>query len=137
MAHILCDIIIDFRSTDMENELRIALSILAEFEKLFGLQPGSFQLGDARPIAMGWSVAKLFISLELAQKLYENNSYEIENAEEKIKTYKFLLWLSTIFGKKGCKAQLQYAEDMKNTSGGHGYSSHIVTIFSDEFSWSR
>ena len=137
MAQILCDIVIDFQSTDPDEDLKIAFSILAEFEKLFDLQAGSFELGDARPISMGGSVARLFVSLELAQKLYENNSYEIENADERIKTYKFLVWLNSIFGKKGCKAQLKYAEDMKNTSGGHKYSSHIVTVFSDEYRWSR
>jgi hypothetical protein len=81
MAHVLCDIIIGFRCTDPDNDLSIARSILAEFEKAFLLKAGSFQLGDARPISMGWSVAKLFVSLELAQKLYENNSYEIEMAD--------------------------------------------------------
>jgi hypothetical protein len=137
LAHVLCDIIIDFRSTDPENDLKIARSMLTEYEKLFRLQEGSFQLGEARPISMGWSVAKLFISLELAQRLYENNSFEIERANERMKTYKFLLWLNTAFGSKGCKAQLKYAEDMKNTSGGHKYSSEVVTVFSDEFAWSR
>jgi hypothetical protein len=138
MVNILCDIIIDFQTTEPERDITIAHSILEGFEKLFNLPTGSFQLGSINQIPMGWSVVKIFLSLELAQKLYENNSYEIDNnSDENGRSGKFLSWLNMVFSQKGCNARLKYAEDMKNTSGGHQYSSQFVTIFSDEFHWSR
>lgn len=138
LVNIICDIIVDFQTTDPDKDIKIAHSILAEFEKRFSLSTGSFQLGSVNQIPMGWSVVKIFLSLELAQKLYENNSYEIDNNSDKNgRSGKFLSWLNKTFSQKGCNARLKYADDMKNASGGHKYSSQFVTIFSDEFSWSR
>ena len=137
MVHILCDVILDFQTTNPDKDINFARSILAEFEKLFNLLPGSFQLDDPKSSSMGWAFTKLFLSLELAQKLYENNSREIDNTKGRSRSYKFLNWLNRVFEQKGCNAMLKYADDMKNTSGGSEYASNIVAIFSDEFLWSR
>lgn len=137
MANIIGDIILDFQTTDPDNDVKITHDVLAEAEKAFNLPLGSFELGNAKPLSMGWSMAKLFVSLELAQKLYDNNSYQIENTKARSRSEKFLSWINMQFTQKGCKAQLKYAEDMKNGSGGFKYSSQFVNIFSDEFNWSR
>lgn len=137
LVNVICDVIIDFLTTNPEQDIKIACAIMNEFEKLFNLQVGSFQLKDAKALPMGWSRAKLFLSLELAQKLYENNSYQIDTADRVNRSQGFVSWLNTTFRLKGCNARLQFADDMKNTSGGSRYSSNVVTIFSDEFYWSR
>lgn len=137
MATIIGDIIIDFQTTDPENDIKIAHDVLAEAEKAFNLPLGSFELDNAKPLSMGWSMAKLFLSLEMAQKLYDSNSYQIENTKARSRSEKFLSWINMQFTQKGCKARLKYAEDMKNNRRGFKYSSHIASVFSDEFNWSR
>jgi len=134
---IICDVIIDFKTTKPENDIKVAQTFLCEFEEQFNLEPGSFKLDPPKEASIGWSFAKLFLSLEIAQKLYETNSYEIDNFYATGRSYKFVAWLNSILIKRGCQALLEFADEMKNTSGGSRYGSQIVGIFSDEFSYIR
>jgi hypothetical protein len=137
MVDVVCDLVIDFQTITPDSDIRLARSVMTEFEKLFDLRDGSFDLGEAQAISMGWSFARLYLSREFAQKLYENNSYEIDMTKDASRTYRFLRWINAMLEHKGCKAQLKYADSMKDSGMGDRYGSHLVTIFSDEFASRR
>jgi hypothetical protein len=132
LAVVICDLIFDFMSTDVDNDIESGRRIMSGYQADFNLEGGSVVLEGARTMSMGWSFVKLFLSLEFAQKLYENNSYEIDNSDGRSRSYKFLSWLNEMLKKQGCNAQLKYAEEMKNFARFSDYSSNIITVFSEE-----
>lgn len=64
-----------------------------------------------RPLA-GWSFAKLFLSLELVQRLYDENGQKIESTKGKWLDDKFVAWLNKEVAAIGCKAILKLADEM-------------------------
>ena len=67
------DFIFDFQSTDFESDRKIAEQALSLYKTAWSLPKDAFVMGKPEAISMGWSFAKLFLSMELVQKLHENN----------------------------------------------------------------
>ena len=124
----IADFIIDFQSTDFESDAAIARKVFCHYVKSFNLGENSFVLESPQRFSMGWSFTKMFLSLELVQLFYDNNSYEIENSAGPTLAYRFMSWLKDLIAKNGCSAQLKYADEMRDF--GRYFAGHPIA-FSD------
>ena len=80
-------------STDAIRDLSAAHKLLEEYKRVLNADDGAYVLNDPQAISIGWSFSKLFPSLEFAQKLYDNNSFEIDSIAANGRSYKFITWL--------------------------------------------
>jgi len=115
------DFIFDFQSTDFESDRKAAERVVSAYQKIWNLPDDVFIIGKPAPF-MGWSLAKLFLSLELVAKLYDNNSSEIERQDRTLEDA-FLAWLIMQLRAGGCKALLKYSEEMMEYVAGRASAS--------------
>lgn len=123
------DFTIDFQTHDYDHDAKLARAFLDDTRsKLLPDDPGAFVVSDTRSSAAGWSFGKLFLSLEFVQKLYEENSYEIETSKGVLLEDKFIAWLNRLLISKGCMTLVLKAGDEMRDFGRfsagrpHGFS---------------
>jgi hypothetical protein len=106
--------ILDFQTTNFESDSKIATDILCEYQKICNLYDdhNTFALDDPVSSA-GWSFAKLFLSGEFIEKIYEVKSNEIDRTRGKKFEDKFVSWLNTRLRSSKCGAQVKIAMEMK------------------------
>lgn len=106
--------ILDFQSTDFEFDSKVAVQVLSGYQKIcdFTRDYDTFALDN--PISSaGWYFAKLFISGEFADRIYESRADEIDNSRGKKLEDKFVSWLNAKLRNNDCKAQVKIAIEMK------------------------
>ena len=106
--------ILDFQTTDFEFDYRVTMKVLSEYRKVchFADDYDAFALDN--PISSaGWSFAKLFLSGEFVERLYEIKADEIESSRGKKLEDKFVSWLNAELRNNDCKAQVKIAMEMK------------------------
>ena len=112
------DFTIDFQSQHYDNEAALARKILTDLLAMLKMKDPSshFGISDTRSTVAGWSFGKLFLSLELVQKLYETNRNEIEQSKGKTLEDKFISWLNRLLVEKaGCETlALKAADEMRD-----------------------
>jgi hypothetical protein len=106
--------ILDFQTTNFESDSQIARDMLCEYQKICNLYDdrSTFALDDPVSSA-GWSFAKLFLSGEFIEKIYEVKSNEIDLTRGKKFEDKFVLWLNMKLRSSKCGAQVKIAMEMK------------------------
>ena len=106
--------VLDFQSTNFEFDSKVAVKVLSEYQKLcdFTVDYDPFALDN--PISSaGWYFAKLFISGEFADRIYEIKADEIYNSRGKKLEDKFVSWLNAKLRNNDCKAHIKIAMEMK------------------------
>jgi hypothetical protein len=106
--------ILDFQTIDFEFDSKVAMQILSEYRKIcrFADDYDTFALDN--PISSaGWSFAKLFISGEFIERLYEIKADEINSSRGKKFEDKFVSWLNAKLKDSNCKAQIKIAMEMR------------------------
>ena len=106
--------ILDFQTINFESDSKIMIELLSEYQKICGFdnQYNTFALDD--PISSaGWSFAKLFLSGQFVEKIYEINSNEVDRSGGKKFEDKFLSWLNLKLKNRKCEAQIKIALEMK------------------------
>jgi len=104
--------ILDFQTVDFESDSKVVQEFLLELQMTCELE-NSFALDDPVSSA-GWSFAKLFLSGQLAEKIYSLRGYEIDGSKGKKFEDRFIAWLGTQLKDKGCGAQVKMAREMKS-----------------------
>jgi hypothetical protein len=110
--------IIDFQSTNFDDDSKIALDMLHTFQKPFeGANPRSqnqelFVL-DPPVSSAGWSFAKLFIAGQFIERLYHMHSKRIEKSKGKNFEDKFVSWLAKELDGSKCQAKIKIAQEMR------------------------
>jgi hypothetical protein len=110
--------IIDFQSTNFEDDSKIALGVLQAFQKPFeGTNPRyqnqeQFVL-DPPVSSAGWSFAKLFIAGQFIERLYHMHSEQIEKSKGKNFENKFVSWLAKELEDSKCQAKIKIAQEMR------------------------
>jgi hypothetical protein len=102
--------ILDFQTINFESDSEIARNLLNEYQSSLKLQ-NAFALDEPITTA-GWSFAKLFLSAEFVEKLYERNGREIDRLKGKRLVDKIVSWLAGNLQSKNCSAQLKIAREM-------------------------
>jgi hypothetical protein len=106
--------VLDFQSTNFEFDSKVALQVLYTYQKIchFTEDYNTFALDN--PISSaGWYFAKLFISGEFADRIYEIKADEINSSRGKKLEDKFVSWLNAKLRNNDCKAQVKIAMEMK------------------------
>jgi hypothetical protein len=111
---VLSTFILDFQTRNFGSDSKIAIEILSEYRKIcnFDNDYNSFAL-DYQVSSAGWSFAKLFLSGQFVEKLYETNSNEIDNSRGRKFEDKFISWFSTKLKNNKCEAWIKTASEMK------------------------
>ena len=110
--------IIDFQSTNFDDDSKIALDMLQAFQKQFeGADPRyqnqeQFVL-DPPVSSAGWSFAKLFIAGQFIERLYHMHSEQIEKSKGKNFENKFVSWLAKELEDSKCQAKIKIAQEMR------------------------
>jgi hypothetical protein len=106
--------ILDFQTTSFESDSKIAIEMLSEYQKICNFSDDHNTFALDNPVSSaGWSFAKLFLSGQFVEKLYEINSNEIDNSQGKKFEDKFVSWLGTRLKNSECDAQIKIAMEMK------------------------
>jgi hypothetical protein len=104
--------ILDFQSVDFEPDGKVALDMLAEWQKTCQLE-NAFAL-DPPVQSAGWSFAKMFLAGQFVEKLYAMHSYEVDASKGKRFEDKFVTWMQKELKNRGCGAQIKLAPEMKS-----------------------
>jgi hypothetical protein len=110
--------IIDFQSTNFDDDSKIALGMLHAFQIPFeGVNPRDqnqelFVL-DPPVSSAGWSFAKLFIAGQFIERLYQMHSEQIEKSKGKNFEDKFVSWLAKKLEDSKCQAKIKIAQEMR------------------------
>ncbi len=111
---VLSTFILDFQTRYFGSDSKIAIEMLSEYRKMcnFDNDYNAFVLDYPVPSA-GWSFAKLFLSGQFVEKLYETNSNEIDNSKGRKFEDKFISWFNTKLKNNKCEAWIKIASEMK------------------------
>ncbi len=109
---ILGTFILDFQTVEFETDSKAALGLLVDLQKKCQLE-NAFALDDPVSSA-GWAFAKLFLSGQFAEKIYDLHSYDIDGIKGKKIEDKFIAWFATQLKNSGCRAQVKMATEMKS-----------------------
>ncbi len=104
--------ILDFQTTDFEQDAKIALDLLSEYQRLYHLE-NSFAI-DQPVQSLGWSFAKMFLAGHFVEKIYSQEAYKIQLLKGKKVEDKFIAWLQNELKNRGCSAQIKMAPEMKS-----------------------
>jgi hypothetical protein len=106
--------ILDFQTIDFEFDSKVALRVLSEYRKTcrFADDLSTFAL-DNPVSSAGWSFAKLFLSGEFVERMYELEANEIDNSRGKKFEEKFVSWLNANLKAHNCRAQIKIGPEMK------------------------
>jgi hypothetical protein len=103
--------ILDFQSVDFEQDGKIAVDLLSEWQKANQME-NAFAL-DPPVTSAGWSFAKMFLAGQFVEKIYASYSYDINASKGKKFEDKFIAWLQKELKNRGCGAQIKMAPEMK------------------------
>jgi hypothetical protein len=118
--------ILDFQTTNFENDSKIALETLNQYQKARGneddddgddnnsnsLEREYFAL-DPPVSSAGWSFAKLFLAGQFIEKLYHLYPEKIEKSKGKKFEDKFVSWLAKELEDRKCQAKIKIAAEMR------------------------
>jgi hypothetical protein len=119
--------ILDFQTTNFENDSKIALETLNQYQKACGntdddgddddnnsnsLEREYFAL-DPPVSSAGWSFAKLFLAGQFIEKLYHLYPEKIEKSKGKKFEDKFVSWLAKELEDRKCQAKIKIAAEMR------------------------
>ena len=122
--------ILDFQTTNFENDSKIALETLNQYQKACGNADGGGGGGGANdnnsnslereyfaldpPVSSaGWSFAKLFLAGQFIEKLYHLYPEKIEKSKGKKFEDKFVSWLAKELEDRKCQAKIKIAAEMR------------------------
>lgn len=110
--------IIDFQSTNFDDDSKIALGMLHAYQTPFNGANPQYQdqelfVLDPPVSSAGWSFAKLFIAGQYIEKLYQMYSEQIEKSKGKKFEDKFVSWLAKELEGSKCQAKIKIAQEMK------------------------
>lgn len=110
----LTTFILDFQtqSTNFESDFSIATSLLTNFQKICNFESKEVFTIDPPTTSAGWSFAKLFISGQFVEKIYECDPHGVDESKGKKFEGKFVSWLNSSLKKRNCKAQIKISSDM-------------------------
>jgi len=111
----LSTFILDFQTQSMyfEADSYIATSLLAKYQKICNLESSEVFAIDPPLTSAGWSFAKLFLSGQFVEKIYEFNLQGVDGSKGKKFEDKFISWLNTTLKNCNCRAQLKISSDMQ------------------------
>jgi hypothetical protein len=104
--------ILDFQTTDFSLDSKIAVDMLAQYQKACNLE-NQFALDEPVQSA-GWFFAKLFLAGQFVEKVYAQNGHKIDASKGKKFEDKFIAWLGVQLKNRGCGAQVKMAPEMKS-----------------------
>jgi hypothetical protein len=119
--------ILDFQTTNFENDSKIALETLNQYQKACDNADGGggddnnnsnslereyFAL-DPPVSSAGWSFAKLFLAGQFIEKLYHLYTEKIEKSKGKKFEDKFVSWLAKELEDRKCQAKIKIAAEMR------------------------
>lgn len=110
--------IIDFQSTNFDDDSKVALAMLHEYQKPFDGANPQYQnqelfVLDPPVSSAGWSFAKLFIAGQFIERLYQMYSEQIEKSKGKNFEDKFVSWLAKELEGSKCQAKIKIAQEMR------------------------
>ena len=110
--------IIDFQSTNFDDDSKNALDMLHAYQKSFNGANSRYQnqelfVLDPPVSSAGWSFAKLFIAGQYIEKLYLMFSEQIEKSKGKNFEDKFVSWLAKELEGSKCQAKIKIAQEMR------------------------
>jgi hypothetical protein len=110
--------IIDFQSTNYDDDSKIALGMLHAFQKPFEGANPRYQnqelfVLDTPVSSAGWSFAKLFIAGQFIERLNHMHSEQIEKSKGKNFEDKFVSWLAKELEGRKCQAKIKIAQEMR------------------------
>jgi hypothetical protein len=110
--------IIDFQSTNFDDDSKIALGMLHAFQKPFEGANPRYQnqelfVLDTPVSSAGWSFAKLFIAGQFIERLNHMHSEQIEKSKGKNFEDKFVSWLAKELEGRKCQAKIKIAQEMR------------------------
>ena len=110
----LTTFILDFQtqSTNFESDFSIAKLLLTNFQKVCNFQGKEVFALDPPTTSAGWSFAKLFISGQFVEKIYEYDPNGVDKSKGKKFEDKFVSWLNSSLKKCNCRAQINISSDM-------------------------
>jgi len=110
----LTTFILDFQtqSTNFESDLSIATSLLTNFQKICSFESKEVFAIDPPITSAGWSFAKLFISGQFVEKIYEHDPHGVDESKGKKFEDKFVSWLNSSLKRRNCRAQIKISSDM-------------------------
>lgn len=108
---ILGTFIMDFQTVDFEPDSKVALDYLNSLQSQCQLE-NAFALDEPVQSA-GWAFAKLFISGQFAEKIYQQHLFEIDNTKGKKLEDRLISWFAAQLKNRGCQAQIKMAPEMK------------------------
>lgn len=109
---ILGTFIIDFQTTEFEQDSKIALEFLVDLQSKSQLE-NAFALDEPVQSA-GWLFAKLFLSGQFAEKIYALYANEIDSTKGKKIEDRMISWFGVQLKNRGCGAQIKMAPEMKS-----------------------
>lgn len=104
--------ILDFQTIAFEPDATIARKLLEGYQEIFKAE-NAFAIDEPVERA-GWSFAKLFISGEFVEKIYEVERSYVEKSKGKKFEDKFVFWFNSKLKEKGCGANIKIAPEMKD-----------------------
>lgn len=110
----LTTFILDFQTQSIyfESDLHIATSLLIHYQKIFNLGNKEVFAIDPPITSAGWSFAKLFLSGQFVERIYEKESQVVNGSKGKKFEDKFVSWLNATLKDKNCKAHIKISSDM-------------------------
>jgi hypothetical protein len=117
--------ILDFQTTNFENDSKIALETLNQYQKACGNTDGDDDDNNSNSLereyfaleppvsSAGWSFAKLFLAGQFIEKLYHLYPEKIEKSKGKKFEDKFVSWLAKELEDRKCQAKIKIAAEMR------------------------
>jgi hypothetical protein len=108
MSSYLETLILDFMSTDFKADSEIATELLSQLKDECGFDQSLEAFAILDPVqSAGWIFSKLFIAGQFIEKLFDNNTEEMDKSKGKKFSDKFIFWLSFKLKERGCRAQIK------------------------------
>ncbi|HEY7571100.1 MAG TPA: hypothetical protein VH796_07010 [Nitrososphaeraceae archaeon] len=110
----LTTFILDFQteSTNFESDFSIATSLLTNFQKICNFEGKEVFALDPPTTTAGWSFAKLFISGQFVEKIYECDPHGVDESKGKKLEDKFVSYLNSSLKRHNCRALIKISSDM-------------------------
>lgn len=111
MMSYLGTFVLDFMSTDFNRDSDIAVALLLQYKDACGYTAGEDVFALEDPVSSaGWIFSKLFIAGQFIEKLYANNTEEIDKSKGKKFSDKFVFWFLSKLKARGCRAHVKLSK---------------------------
>ena len=110
----LTTFILDFHTQSIyfESDLHIATSVLTHYQKICNFGNKEVFAIDPPITRAGWSFAKLFLSGQFVERIYEKDLQVVNGSKGKRFEDKFVSWLNATLKDKDCRAHIKISSDM-------------------------